>query len=146
LERTHSNQKIMLVTDKTRRMEKENEALYIKTPIKEDRRPFLRMIDEPLAGLVIGDQRDTTRCNIDKKNAQSIYKDQLAKDIENNNTKNNRGSPIRRKIQNSVHDESFTNGLMIGKDMNLEKEEKRAARENLLSQTLLDLGEAISFI
>jgi hypothetical protein len=135
----------MLVTDKTRRMEKENEALFIKTPIKEDRRPFLRMIDEPLAGLVIGDQRDTTRCNVDKKNAQCVYFEQLAKDIENNSTKNNRGSPIRRRIQNNVQDEGYTNGLVIGKDMNLEKEEKRAARENLLSQTLLDLGKAISF-
>lgn len=134
----------MLITDKTRRTEKENEALYIKTPIKEDRRPFLRMIDEPLAGLIIGDQRDTNRCIIDKKNAQSVYKDQLAKDIENNNVK--RGSPIRRRIKDNVQPEGFTNGLVIGKDAILEREEKRALRENLLSQTLLDLGKAISYI
>ena len=112
-----------------------------RTPMKEDRRPYLRTIqdEEIYVGLVIGDQRDTSRCFNDRKSAQSAYKKQLSEDIIRKNVKH--GNPVSRP---DIHmEEHFSNGLIIGKDESIEKEEKRLAAKNLMERSRVDIGNII---
>ena len=127
--------------------QKKEQLLNDKTPIKEDRRPYLRTIqdEDVYLGLVIGDQRDTRRCFKDKKIAQSSYKKQLSEDIKRNNVQH--GNPVIRPKNSSgiEEEEHFTNGLIIGKDENIEKEEKRLAARHLMERSRLDIGDFTSY-
>ena len=90
-------------------------------------------------GLLIGDQRDTSRCFKDKRVAQSAYKQQLSDDILRNNVQH--GSPVDRPHSSGINNEYFTSGLIIGRDETAEKEEKRIAARSLMEKSRIDIGD-----
>lgn len=92
-------------------------------------------------GLVIGDQKDGAELYTERKSSQSAYKNLLADDMEKKTI--TRICSVHRKSigQIYVHEDSQISGLNIGKDKDIEKQEKRDAKKILLAQTLVDLGD-----
>jgi hypothetical protein len=138
----------MVATEENMRIQREQAADCDKTPIQENRKPYLRseQNEEIYSGLVIGDQRDSRSCLADKKSAQSIYKHLLAKDIEKNLGLTRQRSPVNRQrasYKANIEEEKFTRGLKIGKDIDVEKQERRDASKLLMKQTLVDLDDKL---
>lgn len=113
-----------------------------KTPIQENRRPYLRKeIDSRVFnGIIIGDQRNETTKNIDKLNSQINYNKQLTNDIAVNNVDN--GSPINRNSESflMIKKPEYSRGLVIGKDIKTEREDMINMKQKHLAQYRIDIG------
>ena len=116
-----------------------------KTPIPINRRPYARTVhgNDENKGLVIGDQRDPEKCFADKKHLQQSYKEQLRSDIERNSIPITRpASMVKTSKYNAIlEDRAVYGGFMVGKDADVQKEEKRIAAAVLMNQALLDIGD-----
>ena len=126
-----------------------------RTPIPVDRRPLVRKHSESYqySGFVVGDQRDSTQVFQDRKALQLSYKEQLEQDLQFKAQKERDVEDgvvpskdfLLKKRMEQLQEEAAFHGLVIGKDPDALKEEKKISSMKLRELSLADQGGRVEF-
>lgn len=151
------NEKVALMARQTReqeirQQEMKEQLMKDRTPIPGDRRPIVRKYSQvQYGGFYIGDQRDESQINNDRRKLQMSYKEQLEGDlqlkarkereIEDGSSPNaKRDELLRRKMELMKEEGQYKGGLIIGRDPNAEKDLKKINAVKLRDMSLADRG------
>ena len=132
------------IEEKARARTLREQAELAKLPIVGSPKPLIRAVHDFSEGLIIGDQRDATKCNLDRRAAQQVYKEQLRKDTENNALRPLSPRNVSKVAKHKVPPEDktiFSTTFIIGKNKEVEDEERRSVSNQLKEQAQRDMSE-----